>query len=275
MIPSFCFMSMFTALKLIFPGMNCTCWLLYFSTYLSCEIIFTDSSSVGHVLWWMVLKAPTSPFGVMLSPWTLMQCYVSFLFSVYPWFWFAVSLLFLFEVFMLTDVSECLCRFSLYHFTIFIDIVYVAANIRPVPGWHGWFSVAPVQVEQPEPLAPRCGQCWMQGSMMIYDYIETPFLCFLPLSWYLKAHPLWISFLLSWTIPCHFPFYGTSRVHILFQGFLHTIGAKWRPSPTLGQFFSPPVSIFHHQPERFLNLRAVGTQSTGSSAACWLLNSTC
>jgi len=43
-----------------------------------------------------------------------------------------------------------------------------------VPGWHGCSSVAPVQVEQPAMLAPRCGFGWPPESMMMLKFSEPP-----------------------------------------------------------------------------------------------------
>jgi len=60
-------------------------------------------------------------------------------------------------------VYEYLCRFYLCLLVFCVEAIFVTPNIRLVPGWHGRFSVAPVQVEQPKLLAPRCGYGWLRG----------------------------------------------------------------------------------------------------------------
>ena len=70
-----------------------------------------------------------------------------------------------------------------------------------VPGWHGCSSVAPVQVEQPAMLAPRCGFGWPPESMMMLKFSEPPF--FSSFS-FLDAYANYCSELLSKRILLHF-----------------------------------------------------------------------
>jgi len=134
-----------------------------------------------------------------------MQYYDYFMYSVYPCFWVTFSLLNLIVGYMWTDVSECLCRLYLCLIALFVEAKYVEANSRPVPGWRGRFSVAPMQVEQPEPLVPWCGYCWLQGSMMSYEYSKTPFLSLLLLCWYFIVELFRINT----------PFLGTTQAIVL------------------------------------------------------------
>jgi len=70
-----------------------------------------------------------------------------------------------------------------------------------VPGWHGCSSAAPVQVEQPAMLAPRCGFSWPPESMMMLKLSEPPL--FSSFS-FLDAYANYGSDLLSKRIILHF-----------------------------------------------------------------------
>jgi len=49
------------------------------------------------------------------------------------------------------------------------------ARLLFAPGWYGCRSAAPVQVEQPVLLTPRCGFNWPPETMMKCAYSEPPF----------------------------------------------------------------------------------------------------
>ena len=120
---------------------------------------------------------------------------------------------------MRTNLSECPRRIYSCVLFIHLDTFCIGANFSSAPGSCSRFRVAPVQVEQPELIAPRCGSCWTKGSMMSSEFSETPPLVFRLLFWYFNTAFLLINITFPWPHSCMFPFSRPRRMPSLFQGF--------------------------------------------------------
>uniref|UniRef100_A0A7C9EK41 Uncharacterized protein n=1 Tax=Opuntia streptacantha TaxID=393608 RepID=A0A7C9EK41_OPUST len=192
---------MFSYSIFLHSRMFCIYWMFLLATFSCSECISTALYVTPFVFGWMVMLGPVMSFGEMYECWNLMHFYFE-LYHLQIWTWLLSFLNFWEYDCLSTILSEWPYRLYCYIHHLQSVLPCIRVHFSPAPGCCSPFRVAPIQVKQPEWIAPRCGVVWTRGSMMSSDFTEISAQVFCLLFWSDLNFFLLICMIFLWTLCC-------------------------------------------------------------------------